>query len=154
MSDIPRTSRAAVLVDYNKPVEIREIEIPPLEPGAILVKVEAATICGTDVHISHGKLTQFSQVPLVPGHEIVGRIVTLGEGRERDAADRPLRIGDRIIWAYPWCGQCYYCTIARQRLFRVRVCPSPLSCREGARRAGCPRGGLSHLRLSHHRAWL
>ena len=42
MSDIPRTSRAAVLVDYNKPVEIREIEIPPLEPGAILVKVEAA----------------------------------------------------------------------------------------------------------------
>ena len=120
MSDIPRTSRAAVLVDYNKPVEIREIEIPPLEPGAILVKVEAATICGTDVHISHGKLTQFSQVPLVPGHEIVGRIVTLGEGRERDAADRPLRLGDRIIWAYPWCGQCYYCTIARQ----PTLCPN------------------------------
>ena len=40
MSDIPRTSRAAVLVDYNKPAEIREIEIPPLEPGAILVKVD------------------------------------------------------------------------------------------------------------------
>ncbi len=81
MSVIPRTSRAAVLVDYNKPLEIREIEIRRLEPGAILVRVEAATLCGTDVHISHGKLTQFSKVPLVVGHEITGRIAKLGEGR-------------------------------------------------------------------------
>ena len=120
MSAFPRTSRAAVLVDYNQPLEVRELAVPRLEPGAILVKVEAATICGTDVHISHGKLTQISQVPLVPGHEIVGRIVQLGEGREQDAADRPLRLNDRIVWAYPWCGRCYYCTIARQ----PTLCPN------------------------------
>lgn len=120
MSEIPHTSRAAVLVNYNQPVEIREIEIPPLEPGAILVKVEASTICGTDVHMRHGRLTQFSKVPLVMGHEITGRIVKLGEGREKDAAEQPLRIGDRIVWAYPWCGKCYYCTIARQ----PTLCPN------------------------------
>jgi L-iditol 2-dehydrogenase len=120
MSTLPRTSRAAVLVDYNQPLEFRELAVPPLEPGAILVKVEAATVCGTDVHVYHGKLTQISQLPLVPGHEIVGRIVQLGEGREKDAADRPLRLGDRIVWAYPWCGQCYYCTIARQ----PTLCPN------------------------------
>ncbi|MBI3799049.1 MAG: alcohol dehydrogenase catalytic domain-containing protein, partial [Deltaproteobacteria bacterium] len=108
MSALPRTSRAAILVDYNQPLEFRELAVPPLEPGAILVKVEAATICGTDVHVYHGKLTQISQLPLVPGHEIVGRIVQLGAGREKDAADRPLHPGDRIVWAYPWCGQCYY----------------------------------------------
>ena len=83
MSALPRTSRAAVLAEYNQPLEIRELAVPPLEPGAILVKVEAATICGSDVHASHGRLTQVTQLPLVPGHEIVGRIVQLGEGREK-----------------------------------------------------------------------
>jgi len=116
----PRTSRAAVLVEYNQPLEIRELEVPPLEPGAILVKVEAATVCGSDVHASHGRLTQVSRLPLVPGHEIVGRIVQLGAGREKDVADRPLRLGDRIVWAYAWCGQCYYCTIARE----PTLCPN------------------------------
>lgn len=120
MSVLPRVSQAAVLVDYNQPLELRELAVPPLEPGAILVKVEAATVCGTDVHVFHGKLTQISQLPLVPGHEIVGRIVQLGVGRERDAADQPLRVGDRIVWAYPWCGRCYYCTIARQ----PTLCPN------------------------------
>ncbi len=120
MSTLPRTSRAAVLTQYNQPLEIRELEVPPLEPGAILVKVEAATVCGSDVHVFHGRFTQIAQLPLVPGHEIVGRIVQLGEGREKDAADQPLRVGDRIVWAYAWCGRCYYCTIARQ----PTLCPN------------------------------
>ena len=120
MSSLPRTSRAAVLTEYNQPLEIHELAIPPLEPGAILVKVEAATICGSDVHALHGRLTQVTQLPLVPGHEIVGRIVQLGEGREKDAADQPLRVGERIVWAYAWCGRCYYCTIARQ----PTLCPN------------------------------
>jgi D-arabinose 1-dehydrogenase-like Zn-dependent alcohol dehydrogenase len=48
MSILSRTSRAAVLVDYNQPLEIRELTVPPLEPGAILVKVEAATVCRSE----------------------------------------------------------------------------------------------------------
>src|SRR5262245_66280053 len=96
MSVLPRVSRAAVLVDYNQPLELRELAVPPLEPGAILVKVEAATVCGTDVHVYHGKITQISQLPLVPGHEIVGWIDKLREGRGEDAADRPQRMGVRV----------------------------------------------------------
>lgn len=114
MASVPKKSRAAILVDYNHPVEIQEIEILDPEPGAIVAQVEASTICGTDVHIIHGKLKQFSRVPLVMGHEIVGRIVKMGRGRTKDAADQPLKEGDRIVWAYPWCGKCYYCTIALQ----------------------------------------
>ncbi|MBI4529165.1 MAG: zinc-binding dehydrogenase [Deltaproteobacteria bacterium] len=126
MATVPKKSRAAVLVDYNHPAEIQEIDILDPEPGAIIAQVEASTVCGTDVHIFHGKmsehsgLTLFSRVPLVMGHEIVGRIVELGTGRTKDAADQSLEEGDRIVWAYPWCGKCYYCTIALQ----PTLCPN------------------------------
>ena len=67
MSALPRTSRAAILVDYNQPLEIRELAVPPLEPGAILVKVEAATVCGTDVHVFHGNSPRFPNSPRCQG---------------------------------------------------------------------------------------
>jgi len=44
----------------------------------------------------------------------------LGEGVVLDASDQPLRVGDRIVWAYPWCGKCFYCAIARQ----PTLCPN------------------------------
>ncbi len=112
MSGLPKTSRAAVLVAPRQRVEIREIEILPPEPGALVVRVEAATVCGTDVHIWEGDLQP--EWPVGMGHEMVGRVVALGEGVIRDASDAPLAVGDRIVWAYPWCGKCYYCAIARQ----------------------------------------
>ena len=112
MASLPKKSRAAVLKAPREEVEIREIEILPPEPGAIVAQVEAATICGTDVHMWQGDLQP--EWPVGMGHEMVGRVAALGEGVERDSSDEPLRIGDRIVWAYPWCGKCYYCTIARQ----------------------------------------
>jgi len=112
MSELPKKSRAAVLRAPHEKVEIREIEILPPEPGAIVVKVEAATVCGTDVHIWQGDLQP--EWPVGMGHEMVGRVAALGEGVLRDAGDQPLRLGDRIVWAYPWCGKCYFCTVARQ----------------------------------------
>ena len=57
MGSIPTTCRAAVIVEYGTPLEIREIEIPTIGPGAILVKVLMAGICGTDVHQQKGELT-------------------------------------------------------------------------------------------------
>ena len=112
MSEVPKKSRAAVLSAPRQRVEIREIEILPPEPGAIIARVEAATVCGTDVHIWEGDL--LPEWPVGMGHEMVGRVEALGAGVVRDASDQPLQIGDRIVWAYPWCGKCYYCTIARQ----------------------------------------
>ena len=66
-----------MLPAFGGPTEIRELPVPPLEDDALLVEVEAATLCGTDVHIADGDLAGpgFAQVPLVPGHEIVGRVV-------------------------------------------------------------------------------
>ena len=76
MAELPKKSRAAVLKAPRERVEIREIEILPPEPGAMIVQVEAATVCGTDVHIWQGDLAP--EWPVGMGHEMVGRIAALG----------------------------------------------------------------------------
>ncbi len=113
MSDIPKTCKAAVLVEYGRPLEIQEVAIPELESGAILVKVEMAGICGTDVHQQKGELTIKSPLPNIQGHETIGRIVKMSEGRVIDAAGEPIKVGDRIMWAHADCGECYWCQIER-----------------------------------------
>jgi threonine dehydrogenase-like Zn-dependent dehydrogenase len=114
MANIPTSCLAAVLPEYSAPLEIREVAIPELEPNAILVKVELAGICGSDLHIWKGEMGIKAPTPYVMGHETIGRIVALGEGRTKDAADNPLNIGDRIIWAHADCYDCYYCDILRK----------------------------------------
>lgn len=112
----PAETQAAVLVDYEKPIEVRSLPVPPPEPKAAIVRVEASTMCGTDVHIWRGEYASagLSKLPLVPGHEIVGRIAELGSERKVDALNRPLAEGDLVAWSYAWCGTCYWCTIAKQ----------------------------------------
>ena len=81
MSTIPKTSRAACVVAFQKPLEIRELPIPEtLEPGAILVKIEAASICGSDVHLWQGELGAGDRLrlPIILGHEMMGRVARLG----------------------------------------------------------------------------
>ena len=114
MIDIPNKSRAAVLVEYNKPYEIREYPIPEVEDKGILVRVEMAGVCGSDVHQWKGNVGIRPQLPVIPGHEAVGRIVKLGEGRTRDSAGELLSIGDRIMWSHVSCKECYACTIVNQ----------------------------------------
>jgi D-arabinose 1-dehydrogenase-like Zn-dependent alcohol dehydrogenase len=111
----PKTSRAAILRAYGEPLEVGEIDVPALEAGAILVEVAASTMCGTDVHMADGDYAEIgtSHLPIVMGHEIVGRIVALG-GDVTDALNRPLALGDLIAWAYGWCDRCYWCTVAKQ----------------------------------------
>ena len=114
MSTIPTTCLAAVLPEYSANLEIQEVKIPILEDNSILVKVEMAGICGTDLHIWHGKSIK-APTPYIMGHETIGRIVALGSGRTHDAAEQELKIGDRIIWAHADCYDCYYCNIARKQ---------------------------------------
>ena len=114
MTEIPRKGRAAVLVEYNKPLEIRELPVPEIEPGGILVKTEMASVCGTDVHQWRGKGIAVP-LPLVPGHEVIGRIISLGKGRTTDCAGTPIHAGDRIMWSHVSCGNCYPCTVLKQR---------------------------------------
>ncbi|MBN2041752.1 MAG: zinc-binding dehydrogenase [Spirochaetes bacterium] len=114
MGERPKTSKAAVLVEYGKPDVMMDIKIPEMRPNCILVKVKLAGICGTDVHQNHGTLSIKPPLPNLQGHETLGEIIELGEGRVQDIAGRPLKEGDRIMWAHPFCGECFFCKVERK----------------------------------------
>lgn len=104
--------RAAVVTAYGRPVEVREVAMPQaLEPGAMLVKIEIASVCGSDVHLWEGQLDYLvTELPVILGHEMVGRIVDPGD-RRSDFMGTPLAVGDRILWAHGTCKRCYYCRV-------------------------------------------
>lgn len=112
---LPKFSRAAVLRQYRTPLAIEDVPVPAeIEPGAVLAKIETCTVCGTDVHLWQGSLTRKVDLPVIIGHEMVGRVVAMGSGANRDSMGAPLKEGDRITWTRTHCGSCYFCTAARQ----------------------------------------
>ena len=103
-----RTGRAAVMTKTLGDLEIRDYPLPNVEKGAILVRITCCTICGSDVLAWSGR--KRAPVPMILGHEIVGKIVELGEGVAYDSGNRPLKVGDRITWTLMSnCGKCYFC---------------------------------------------
>lgn len=112
---LPKYSRAAVVRDFKAPVCIEEVPVPQtVEPGAIVTKLHACSICGTDVHLWQGSLALRVDLPIILGHEMVGEIVAMGEGAGRDSVGQDLKIGDRITWTHTSCGRCYFCTVLRE----------------------------------------
>jgi L-iditol 2-dehydrogenase len=105
--------RAAVVTAYNEPLEIQNVPIPPLEPGALLVRIAASTICGTDVHRWKAPFAGSEKLPIISGHEPCGYIEEIN-GPRNDILGNPVSPGDRIVWSYVACGRCYYCTVACQ----------------------------------------
>jgi threonine dehydrogenase-like Zn-dependent dehydrogenase len=104
---------AAVLTAYKQSLELRQYPIPEPGPGEALIRVEMAGICGTDVHLADGELN--IPLPVILGHETVGRIEKLGNELERDWRGESLSVGDRVTWASSIvCGECYYCRQKRQ----------------------------------------
>lgn len=97
--------KAAVVPAFGSPLEIRDLPVPEPGPGQVLVRIEASGVCHTDIHAANGDWPVKPKMPLVPGHEGVGTIESMGEG------DSPLQVGDRV--ALPWlgkaCGYCRYC---------------------------------------------
>lgn len=116
------SSLAAVVTTIHAPLEVQSVPIPEIEPGGVLIEVEAATLCGTDVHVWEGISPLPRGVPYIPGHETCGRIVEIG-GNRTDLLNVPLQTGDRIIATYPFCGHCYFCTVARQAVLCPNVVP-------------------------------
>jgi threonine dehydrogenase-like Zn-dependent dehydrogenase len=106
--------RAVVLSEFNAPLNLETVQVPQPGPGAVVARVDLAGVCGTDVHLHHGHLP--IPLPVVLGHEGVGRVWRLGEGVATDFSGNPLRIGDAIAWSsnIP-CGQCYWCVVAGER---------------------------------------
>ncbi len=105
--------RAAVYREFGKPMDIVEYPVPEPEPGAILMKVSRANICGSDMHQWRGDVnltTSGAPLPAILGHEMVGTVAKLGEGVLSDAAGQPLAVGDRIVFRYFYpCGHCRAC---------------------------------------------
>jgi L-iditol 2-dehydrogenase len=94
-----KKGRITVCAGPGKDFVIREQELPKVEPGTALMKIEMCGICGTDVHYWQGhKPTISLKWPGVMGHEIVGILVEIGEGYyEKDALGKPLKVGDRVV---------------------------------------------------------
>ena len=107
----PSTMQAMLLERAGAPLKLAEIAVPVPGPNQILIKVAACGVCRTDLHILDGELAH-SKLPLVLGHEIVGRIETLGQGVEGFSA------GDRV--GVPWLGwtdgTCAYCRAGEENL--------------------------------------
>ncbi len=116
-ANLPTSCKAVVLEEFNVPMKVKTVKMPgKIEPGGILVKIEVASICGTDVHLYEGDLAAVLNIklPVIPGHEMVGKIVALGQGVTHDSAGEELKIGDRILWEHASCGKCYYCQVLKK----------------------------------------
>ncbi len=115
--------RAMVLAEPGRPLEKREYPIPEPEPGAALVQVTLANVCGSDVHLWRGELDPVKRGWALPrhwGHESTGRIAALGEGVASDSNGAPLATGDRVVYRYFFpCGRCRNCLSDKSR-----ACPT------------------------------
>lgn len=118
--------KAAVLHEFKKPLALEDVARPLVDTTDLLLQVEACGVCHSDVHVADGDWPQFrslTKMPLIPGHEIAGRVV------EKGRAAREFEIGDRVgvPWIYWTCGECEFCRegnenlCARQKITGVTV---------------------------------
>src|SRR3954468_16723501 len=97
----------------RRPIEIREFPRPDLPPGAAFLRTACSEVCGTDVHLWHGRLSGVPY-PIVPGHVSAGTIAeSRGAIRGIDGAE--IREGDRVVFfdVHRTCGKCRACTVHR-----------------------------------------
>ena len=103
--------RAILLDGPGRPLREADLPEPDPQPGQVRVRVHACGVCRTDLHVVDGELPD-PKLPLVLGHQIVGRVEALGPDAEGFA------IGDRI--GVPWlggsCGECRFCSTGRENL--------------------------------------
>ncbi len=110
------TMKAMVLRRPNTPLVMEERPLPAPGEGELRLRVEACGVCRTDLHVVDGELTQ-PKLPIIPGHEIVGRVEALGPGVSGFTPGQ--RVG--VPWLGHTCGHCPYCASARENL-----CDDPL----------------------------
>lgn len=106
------TAKAMVIEEFNKPLIQKDVPLPTPKHGEALVRIIAAGVCGSDVHIWKGEDVR-TTLPMIPGHEGIGELVSSG-GEIRDIDGRILKPGDRMTWERGLsCGKCYFCVVLR-----------------------------------------
>lgn len=112
------TGRLAAFYGPGQPIQIQEYPVPEPGPGAALVRITLANVCGSDLHAWRGDVDYAKRGRAVPrhqGHEGTGRIAALGEGVTTDSNGEPLAVGDRVIFAYFFpCGRCRACLVGKE----------------------------------------
>ncbi len=103
--------RAMVLEAGARVLRPRRLSVPEPGPGQVLVRVRACGVCHTDLHVVDGELAH-PKLPLIPGHEVVGRVAALGPGVE--GVEEGARVG--IPWLGWTCGTCRFCRSGRENL--------------------------------------
>jgi S-(hydroxymethyl)glutathione dehydrogenase/alcohol dehydrogenase len=102
-------TKAAVVYEPGKPIEIEELELDGPRDGEVLIRYTYAGLCHSDVHVQHGDLE--ARLPMVLGHEGAGIIEEVGPGVTRVAP------GDHVVCSFiPNCGTCRYCATGRQSI--------------------------------------
>jgi D-arabinitol dehydrogenase (NADP+) len=101
----------AVVYDEPRKFEVREVAVPAPGPGEVLIRVLAAGVCGTDLHLHAGEFGP--TYPLTPGHEFVGVAVSVGTGVGEDMIGRRFVVDNTAS-----CGQCVECRRARPAFCR------------------------------------
>jgi len=120
--------KAARIVEPNKPLEVIELTSPKPTGNEVIVKVKAAGVCHSDLHLWEGgydlgdgnflKVTDRGvKYPITPGHEIVGTVSEIGD------SVKGVSVGDQVL-VYPWlgCGECPACKVGNENL-----CDTPRS---------------------------
>jgi alcohol dehydrogenase, propanol-preferring len=102
--------RSIAPIETN-PLELAKVATPYPDDNQVLIKVSACGVCRTDLHVIEGELPQH-HLPIIPGHQIVGRIEQLGTNVMR------FKIGDRVgvPWVHQTCGQCEFCRDGKENL--------------------------------------
>ena len=105
------TMRAMVLDRPGTPLVMRERPLPVAGAGELLIEVKACGVCRTDLHVVDGELPH-PKLPIVPGHEVVGRVAAIGAG----VSGFVLRERVGVPWLGATCGSCPYCRSDRENL--------------------------------------
>ncbi|MEG4293530.1 alcohol dehydrogenase catalytic domain-containing protein [Microcoleus sp. C2C3] len=104
---------AAVMTAPNQPVVVQQLPDPILEKGGIILETLYSEVCGTDVHLLHGRL-EGVPYPIIPGHFSVGRVVETG-GRVSNVNGKLIEPGAIAIFldVHETCYNCWYCLVAK-----------------------------------------
>ncbi|MBR2813066.1 MAG: zinc-binding dehydrogenase [Reyranella sp.] len=112
------TGRVALFREPRHPFDLVEMPVPEPRPGAVVVRVRIANVCGSDLHAWRGDFRLAGlggKLPTVLGHEMTGTVAALGRGVERDSNGHPLREGDHVVFTYfTGCGNCLSCQRGRR----------------------------------------
>ena len=106
--------RAAVMPAPNAPLELRDLPWPDLQPGAAMLRTLYSEVCGTDVHLHHGRLSGVPY-PIIPGHVSIGHLAEI-RGTVRDIDGVPFSEGDLVTFldVHETCGACHECLVTKQ----------------------------------------